>query len=165
MSQSDYTWQLCTNLGLKALNEQNVVEAEEFLATALAEAEKFKRGDPRLLESILNLSGAYFQMGKLAEAEQMCRYGLNIGEALFGETHLETARMLHNLGTYQAAQHKHSEASEHLERALQIRENALDDHDPEVKATLEQLTRCLNAMGGRAWEEFRARGQGKHQKL
>lgn len=139
MSQSDYTWQLCTNLGLKALSEKNAHEAEEFLATALAEAEKFKRGDPRLLESVLNLADAYFQMGKVAEAEQMCRYGLNIAETLFGETHLETARVLHNLGCYQSAQHKDSEASENLERALEIRQKTLDGNDPEVKATLTEL--------------------------
>lgn len=139
MSQSDYTWQLCTNLGLKALSEKNAHEAEEFLATALAEAEKFKRGDPRLLESVLNLSHAYFQMGKVAEAEQMCRYGLNIAEALFGESHLETARVLHNLGCYQSAQRKDSEASENLERALQIRQKTLGGNDPEVMATASEL--------------------------
>jgi len=139
MSQSDYTWQLCTNLGLKALSEKNAHEAEEFLATALAEAEKFKRGDPRLLESVLNLANAYFQIGKVPEAEQMCRYGLNIAEALFGETHLETARVLHNLGCYQSAQHKHSEASENLQRALDIRTKVLDGNDPEIKATLSEL--------------------------
>jgi Tfp pilus assembly protein PilF len=139
MSQSEYTWQLCTNLGLKALSEKNTREAEEFLATALAEAEKFKRGDPRLLESIINLANAYFHMGKVAEAEQMSRYGLNIAEALFGSTHLETARVLHNLGCYQSAQHKQSEACDNLERALEIRQKVLDGNDPEVKATLSEL--------------------------
>jgi tetratricopeptide (TPR) repeat protein len=147
MSQSDYTWQLCTALGLKAVHAKNFVEAEEFLATALAEAEKFPRGDPRILESLCNLAHAHYIQGKLPEAEQYLRYALIIAEAVFGEEHLETANILQTLGRYLSAQQKEEEALPLFKRSLSVRRRFLDENDPAIKNTLQDLSQTLDALG------------------
>ncbi|HEY9776276.1 MAG TPA: tetratricopeptide repeat protein [Planktothrix sp.] len=147
MSSPDYTWQLCTDLGLQAINTKNFVEAEEFLATALAEAEKFPPGDPRILESLTHLAHAHFVQGKLPEAEQYIRYALIISEAAFGGEHLETAKIQQTLGRYLSAQKKEEEALPLFKRSLAVRRKLLDENDPAVKTTLKDLSQTLDALG------------------
>jgi tetratricopeptide (TPR) repeat protein len=147
MTQSEYTWQLCTDLGLQAIHAKNYREAEEYLSTALAEAEKFSQEDPRLVESLVNLAHAHFVQGKCAEAEQLLRYALVTVENVLGAEHLETARIMQTLGRYLSVQKKDEEALPLFKRSLSIRRRFLDENDPAIKGTIKDLSHTLDVLG------------------
>ena len=54
--------------GVRALEQSNYVEAEDWFKSALTEAEVFGPDDPRLATSLNNLAKLYRAQGKHAEA-------------------------------------------------------------------------------------------------
>ena len=64
----DTGWEKANNAGMKALQEGRYAEAEQHLAAALKEAEKFGKQDPRLATSLNNLALLYDAQGQYAHS-------------------------------------------------------------------------------------------------
>ncbi len=57
--------------GVKALEQGNYVEAEDWFKSALTEAERFGPEDPRLATSLNNLAELHRARGRYAEADRL----------------------------------------------------------------------------------------------
>jgi tetratricopeptide (TPR) repeat protein len=91
-------WREYLEAGQQARREQRQAEAVGHLETALREAERFGPDDPRLVESLLELSAAYtWPPGRPTgqkQAEPLLRRALVIQERALGPQHPEVARCL-----------------------------------------------------------------------
>jgi tetratricopeptide (TPR) repeat protein len=111
-------------VGQRALNAGNIIEAGELLAAAVDEAQSFSPTDPRLAASLFSLASCYLFQGKGVEAAPMFKRSADIREKALGPDYLETAEAVTGLAQSMMSQGKEVEAAPLFERALQIREKS-----------------------------------------
>lgn len=126
----------------KAADERRHGDADRALALALAAADQFTPGDPRLLQT-LYLAAAIKQGRKqFAEAEPHLRRALAVRERELGTNHLNSAECAFNLGRNLAEQKKFVEAEALLKRAEHTAKWKLGSYHPAVATCQAALARC-----------------------
>src|SRR5438046_2158081 len=84
-------WNDAMSAAQRALDESRYADAEQFLRTAVSEAEKLAPGDRRLDLSFSSLANVLYSRGKHAEAERTYLQAVAILEKTLGPEHLRVA--------------------------------------------------------------------------
>jgi len=121
------------SLALVYRGEGKSAEAEECYGRAL----KVEAG--RVPETLLNLGRAFFDQGRLKEAERAFRQAIAQAEQQFGPSHRDVAAGLNDLALLLISRRKFDEAESALRRALDIDTKHSSDDDPRIAADLSNL--------------------------
>ena len=103
-------------------------------------------------ESYITAAQQAYQQAEYAEAEKQLEAALKEAEA-FGPDAVRLATSLNNLAALYHAQGKYAEAEPLYQRALAIRENALEPEHPDVATSLNNLAELYRAQGKYAESE------------
>ena len=144
---ADALWQSYIAAGGRAYQQGNYTEAERQWGSALKEAKRFGRQDPRLATSLNNLGELYRLQGRYAEAEQHYKWALAVLEKALRPAHPQVATSLNNLAALYHAQGRYAGAEQLYKRSLAIKEKALGPDHPSVAATLENYVALLREVG------------------
>jgi tetratricopeptide (TPR) repeat protein len=98
-------------------------------------SERIDPGGPRY-GILLNLGGAYRDMGEPERAIPILRRALGIAERVVGASHPHVAGLNFNLGLCLSDLGRYDESASFLERALALRERLLGGDHPDVATTL-----------------------------
>ena len=90
----DRLWKKSIVAGATAHQQGNFAEAEKHFKAALAKAERFPADDPRLFNSLLNLSVVLRPQRKYAASERVLKRALAIAERSLGLDHPNVASTL-----------------------------------------------------------------------
>jgi tetratricopeptide (TPR) repeat protein len=146
-------WETCSQVGERAFEKGDYVEAEELLGAALEEAEKFGEGDIRLAFTLLDLAKCSTDQGKYAEAEPRLERALRIQNKVAPDS-IEVAVTENSIGvlkTHIARRDSGSkgisddtkgsfdDAEKYLLKARELRTKVLGANSVEVAETLNNL--------------------------
>ncbi len=131
----------------------NYADAMKLAKDASRVAEKvFGPNDPRLAQSLSDLSELYRVQGNFAQAEPLQQRALTIRQRLFGSDDPHVVQSLQGLAHLYAAQKKYADAKALYDRLLSMDETALGKNDPTVGGDLSNLAelyaaqdQCANA--------------------
>lgn len=104
-------------------------KAEDVLKVAVARAEKFGKGDPRLARSMRSLARVYLERNEYDKAAELLESSLAIKERAVGRSSSEVADIKTDLALAYAFQGKPEEARKQADEALAVRrlyDNKLD---------------------------------------
>jgi tetratricopeptide (TPR) repeat protein len=150
LTEPETRWKVQVDAGARAYQEKQFAKAEQFLAAAVEEAERFGPQDSRLAQSLDHLARLYHDQGKYTEAEALYQRTLAIVEKVRGPEHPDVAASLNNLAWLYQEQAKDAEAEAFYQRALAIREKALGPEHPDVAASLNNLAWLYHDRGKHA---------------
>ena len=102
-------WSDAMNAAQRAVDEARYGDAEQFLRTAVKEAENFAPGDRRLDLSYSSLATILYSRGKHAEAERTYLQAVAILEKTLGREHLRVANSLTGLAAIYQMEGKYKE--------------------------------------------------------
>lgn len=136
----DSIWDTFTNVGERAFDRGDYIEAEELLGSAVQESEKFGESDPRLSRNLNSLGKTYLELAWIEKADSFLTRALRIREKLFGSSSPEYAETATNMGLLKQLQNLFDDATIYFEKALAIFEKS-------AKATSELVERVLNDIG------------------
>src|SRR5713226_3383997 len=131
-SAQDIEWADAMMAAQRALDESRYSDAEQFLRTAVKEAEKFGPGDRRLDASFAALATVLYNQSKYEEAERTYLQVVGILEKRLGPGHLRVSESLSGLALIYQLHGKYKEAEPLLDRSLAIRERVLGLEHPDV---------------------------------
>src|SRR5262245_19939042 len=137
--KEEIRWKAQTEAGSQAYQRGQFSEAEQFLAGAVAEAEKFGPQDPRLGVSLYRLALLYQAQAKYGEAEPVYQRALTIVEKAVGPEAPVTAMVLDGLAQIHFKQGDYAQAEPLFSRALNIAEKVRGPDDPDVAMRLNSL--------------------------
>jgi CHAT domain-containing protein len=138
------------------LGQQNYKAAEPFLVKSLTIRQRLLGANhPDTANSLNNLAGLYYSMGRYGEAEPLYKQVLAAREqslspntgALVGTNTLDTALALNNLASLYRAMGRYSEAEPLYQRALTIKEQRLGANHPDTATSLNNLAELYRGMG------------------
>lgn len=146
-------WETCVQVGERAFEKGDYVEAEELLTTALDEAEKFGEGDIRLATTLIDLAKVSTDQGKYSEAQPRLERALRIQnkvapdspdvavtENSLGLLNLHIARRdSGGKGISTETKGSFDDAEKYLIKARELRTRVLGASSPEVGETLNNL--------------------------
>jgi tetratricopeptide (TPR) repeat protein len=133
------SWKSYWEVGTKATEKGQFVEAQKSLSLAVKEAEKYGPADARLVTSLNKLAALYEEHGRYAESEPLYTRALNIDEKALGSSHLDVAADLCNLAEVLFEEHKYAQSEALFKRGLAIQEKTLGPSHPTVATTLRHL--------------------------
>ncbi len=145
---TDSTWDNLDQVGVRAFQKGDYVEAQELLEGAVKEAEKFGDSDVRLATSLTNLSRCLIEEGLAKDAEPQLNRALAIREKADGKDSIEYAAITGALGTACALLNKPQDAEKYFQTALTIRQAKLGADHTEVAESLIDLGK-LNCVQGK----------------
>ena len=122
-------------------------KAQPFLVKALLLAQQTNASDTEVSSCMLDLAYLYKSQGKLAEAEKVCRSGLELQEKAYGQIHPYIAYTLRILSEIYRNQARYREATESLQRAMTIVRGFCLDNDKELAPFEVDMARLLAAQG------------------
>lgn len=128
-------------------------KAQLFLESALDQAKSANAPDPDICACTVDLAYLYKNQGKLAEAETMCRMGLELQKDVYGPRHPYVALTLRILSDIYGGQGRYQEAVEALKRAMTIMREGANEDDPEIAPFKVDMARLLVAKGELAQAE------------
>ena len=146
-------WETCTQVGERAFEKGDYVEAEELLGAALDEAEKFGEGDIRLATTLLDLAKCSEDQGKYGDAEPRLVRALRIQNKVSPDS-IEVATTENTLGVLKThvgrrdsgekgfstdSKGAFDEAEKYLLKARDLRTKVLGGNSAEVGETLNNL--------------------------
>jgi uncharacterized caspase-like protein len=144
---TDSTWDNLDQVGVRAFQKGDYVEAQELLEGAVKEAEKFGDTDVRLATSLTNLSRCLIEEGLAKEAEPQLNRALTIREKAGGKESIEYAATAGALGTAYALLNKPQDAEKYFQTALTIRQQKLGADHTEVAESLIDLGKLYCIQG------------------
>ena len=144
---TDSTWNNLDQVGVRAFQKGDYVEAQELLEGAVKEAEKFGDTDARLATSLTNLSRCLIEEGLAKDAEPQLNRALAIREKAGGKDSIEYAETAGALGTTFALLNKPTDAEKYFQMALIIRQQKLGADHTEVAETLIDLGKLYCVQG------------------
>ena len=127
-------------------NEQGGFQMAETLSLSVLERMTQLSGCPdQLLElrTRLILSKAYEGQRRYVEAEKLCLENLSMSRRLFGESHIETLKVAHDLSLAYCGQGKLVEAEEKCRECLGFKREILGSQDPAMLSTEALLGQIL----------------------
>jgi tetratricopeptide (TPR) repeat protein len=125
-------WQSYLTSGVAASSQKKYSTAEQLMALAIKEAEKFNQNDPRL-GSTLNTTGLiYMADSKPKEAEGYFNRAMVVFQKAYGEKSLDAANVSFNLGDSLRQQGNFPGAEALLHRTLEIYLAVLGNDSPKV---------------------------------
>lgn len=130
---------------IKAAQMSDYDEAERMWREALKEAEKYGEDDGRFALTIDGLAKAFFNQGKLEQAEKLYKKSLAIREVRFSPEHEDAATCANNLACVMFKRRRYKEAEELYTRALKIRERKDGKLSEGVANLLYQLGMVFHA--------------------
>lgn len=125
----------------------NYDKAQPFLESALDMAKSANAHDADICACTVDLAYLYKSQGKLAEAETMCRTGLELQKEMYGSKHPYVALTLRILSDVYRGQGRYQEAVETLGRAITIMREGASENDPEIAPFKVDMARLLVAKG------------------
>lgn len=147
LTEEETRWRVQTDAGGRAYRQGRFAEAEQFLAAAAREAERFGPQDRRLAQNLNNLARLYQDQGKFAEAEPLYQRTLAIAEKAQGPEHPDVAASLNNLAWLYHDRGKFAEIEPLYGRALAILEKALGPEHADVGQSLNNLAGLYSSQG------------------
>lgn len=152
------TWEVLTASAERALQANNVVEAEAMTLAALEEAEEFEQTDHRMAMTLESLSEIYYLQQKYNLAAPICKRLLVLYERILGPDHLDTGIIAHNAAMLYHSWGKYILAEPLYKRAMKIKTKALGSRHPEVLTLVGHYTTLLYQTG-REMEAEKLRAQ------
>ncbi len=137
---TDSTWDTYCNVGERAFDSGNFIEAEEMLGQAVTEAEAFGEADPRLSRSITSLGKTYLDLSWYEKAEPLFSRALSLREKVQGPKSSEVAEVDNCLGMLKQQQTMYGQAEQFFQKALAILDQA-------ANASNKTLADVLNNLG------------------
>jgi eukaryotic-like serine/threonine-protein kinase len=125
----------------------NYVRAESLLTAALDIRRRRGVGDSVVAVNLEQLAEALDSRGEYAAAESLYRQSLSLSRRVYGERHLETAKILDNLGVVLWRKGVYLPADSAHRAAFGIRRSLLDSGHPDVLASMHNLAGDLQAQG------------------
>ena len=144
---ADSTWGNLDQVGVRAFQKGDYLEAQELLEGAVKEAEKFGETDARLATSLTNLSLCLIEEGLSKDAEPDLKRALKIREATSGKESIEYASVTGALGTIYILLDKPVDAEQYLQTTLNIRQAKLGADHTEVAEVLVDLGKLYCSQG------------------
>ena len=138
-------WKAHTQKGLADYERGQYRSAAANFEAALKEAEALGETDPRLSETLNNLSVQYVAAGDYGKAELILRRLLRVLESSFGGISLDVASTLNNLAMVYIAQGKLDPAELPLKRSVEILKKLSDATI--LATTLDNLSDLYTRMG------------------
>lgn len=126
-------------------------KAEDVLKVALARAEKFGRGDPRMARSMRSLARVYLERNDYEKAASLLESSLEIKEKAVGRSSSEVADIKTDLALARALQGRPEESRKLFDEALAIRQ--LYDNNLDMAETIYVEAILLARTGDRAGAE------------
>ncbi|MCP3097867.1 tetratricopeptide repeat protein [Myxococcus sp. K15C18031901] len=124
-------------------------EAEKLVQHARAAVERLGRERfPDITETMhLRIASLRDQQGRLDEAEQEARQGLEFSRRRNAPDSLRTASLLHEFGRIRFVQRRFQEALEFHLQALEIRKRLLGPDNPSLMASYERVASAYSELG------------------
>jgi len=122
-------------------------KAQPFLERAADMAKTAETPDSEKCACRLDLAYLYKNQGKLAEAETMCKSGLELQEEIYGPNHPYVAYTLRILSDIYQGQSRYAEAAAALERAMTIMRKISGEDEQDVAPFEVDMARLLVAQG------------------
>jgi tetratricopeptide (TPR) repeat protein len=98
-------------------------------------------------ELLFNVGECFLISGKYAEAEQMYRQTLELGEKVLGLEHPDTLTSMNNLAVVLRSQGKYAEAKQMHRQELELREKVLGLEHPHTLTSMNNLAVVLHNQG------------------
>jgi tetratricopeptide (TPR) repeat protein len=131
---------ILSNLADAQKGELHFGDAEAFYRRALGILEKtYGQSNPRVGQVLMEIGDLHALQHKYDQAERELRQALASIEAV-GADNSEVGMVLDHLGSIVGSLNRYGEAETLLQRALKIREQNLGPNDPNVAATLDNLS-------------------------
>jgi len=130
------------NLGCVYMDTGNLKKTEDAFSKAL-EIRRKSLGmlDPITLGSYNSIAMLYYKMGLLDKTENALHQAMEIAKVIWGNEHIETAKIMFNLATVRIKLEKYSEAEQLYLDALVQYEKEYGLNHPDTKDTLKHLIR------------------------
>ena len=138
-------WKTSFDLGEKAYRLGRLAEAHLLFTAALAKAQAFGPGDPRLASTLDRLAGVDASQRRYAEAMALYRRALAVEEAGSGVASVAVARRLYDLAELHRLEGRWDDARPLYQRAIAIWESTASP-DPLAFA------RCLEGYAALLWK-------------
>jgi len=138
-------WTDLKDSAYKALEEKDLETAVKDWQAALGRAEKFAKGDGRLVTSLEGLAQVQFVKGNYAEAESLYKRALTLRENAQGNDHQDIATVLNNMGAVYFKRGFYKDAMSHFERSLAMRRKSFPAEHLEVGKSLYHLALVCHA--------------------
>ncbi len=135
----DSTWDTYVNVGERAFENGDFIEAEEMLGEALTEAEAFGEADPRLSRSITSLGKTYLDLSWYERAEPLFSRALTLRQKVAGADSPEVAEVDNCMGMLKQQQQLYGQAEQFFQKALAILEKAAGASSKSVAEVLNNL--------------------------
>ena len=126
----------CTQYTKAEMAYKDALKLYESLHNSLGEA-----------NSLNNLAGLYYSIGRYSDAEPLYERSLHIRETQLGADHPSTATSLNNLAELYRSMGRYSEAEPLYVRSLHIRETQLGADHPDTASSLNNLAALYYSMG------------------
>lgn len=136
---SDSTWDTYVNVGERAFDDGNFIEAEEMLGQALTEAEAFGEADPRLTRSITSLGKTYLDLSWYEKAEPLFKRALTLRLKVQGPNSPEVAEVDNCMGMLKQQQALYGAAEEFFKKALAILDQAANASSKTLAEVLSNI--------------------------
>lgn len=136
---TDTPWDTYANVGERAFDSGDFIEAEEMLAQAVTEAEAFGEADPRLSRSLTSLGKTYLDLSWYEKAEPLFSRSLALREKVAGPKSPEVAEVDNCLGMLKQQQTLYPQAEQFFQKALSILDNAANSSNKVLAEVLSNL--------------------------
>lgn len=146
-------WETYREAGRVALQRGRLEDAASLFASALAEAERFGKSDPRVALSLVDLARAYDAQDKPADADRLYKRALAHLERGAGKSDPDIARVLDALAERARRLGNAAEAARLYKRAIGVWEHTGAKNDPDFAVALEHYAALLRRMGQEAEAE------------
>lgn len=129
--------------GMDAVQQNNMLQAEQLLRKAVAATDTFDPTDPRTASTLELFSEVLWNNGKLSEAQPICERTLHFYEATLDAKHQDIGVISNNLAMLYHALDKLEEAEPLYKRAIDIRTANQGVAHPDVIALLNNYANML----------------------
>lgn len=136
-------WIELLSKGMDAMQQNNTLQAEQFLKKAVAATDTFDPTDPRIASTLELYSEALWKNGKLAEAQPICERTLQFYEATLDPKHQDIGVISNNLAMLYHALDQPELAEPMYKRALDIRIANQGTTHPDVITLLNNYANML----------------------
>jgi len=122
-------------------------KAQPLLESALALAKRADASDSEMCACVLDLAFLYKNQGRLAEAEEMCRLGLELQKKVNGPNHPHVAHTLRIMSQIYQGQVRYDRAADSLEQGLAIMRKVGGEDGVEIAPLRVDMARLLVTQG------------------
>jgi tetratricopeptide (TPR) repeat protein len=147
--QADDAWKKLFTQGMYATTSKDYAKAEQFLNSALHEAERFGADDLRVGSTQNTLGLVYVAENKYKEAEAAYHKALVVFEKAYGEQSLDVAHVNFNIATVMFDEGQKAEALPYARKAQQVYDGQLGGSSMSTATVL-----CMEGEAYRAMKDY-----------